>query len=222
MRLLRVEDDWMIGESLVRGLRDDGDAVDWIHNGIAAQVALAGRQAELSVVVLDWNLPREDGLSVLTALRATGSTVPILMSTTRDGVEDRVRGLDSDADDYLVQPFELVKLKARLLSFLQRVALRARSQIVNAKLTLDPVSHTIHRGEAVVSSAPREFALPRSLPEGPEAVLLRSQLKERLYGWDESVQSNAIAFLIHGQRGKLGSTVLENVRAVRWRMRHAS
>jgi DNA-binding response OmpR family regulator len=222
MRLLLVEDDKMIGESLVRGLRDDGYAVDWVRDGGAAQVALTQPQAVFSLVVLDWNLPRQDGLSVLKVVRAAGSTVPILMITARDGVDDRVRGLDSGADDYLVKPFELVELKARLRSLLRRRDVRPSSQMVHGGLTLDPVSHRVCHGEASVALTAREFALLRALMEHPEAVLSRTQLEERLYGWDESVQSNAIEFLIHGLRRKFGATVIENVRGVGWRMGRAA
>jgi two-component system response regulator QseB len=221
MRLLLVEDDQMIGESLVRGLRDEGYAVDWVRNGTAALAVLKDPQAAFSIAVLDWNLPRQDGLSVLKAVRAWGSTVPILMITARDGVDDRVNGLDSGADDYLVKPFELVELKARLRSLLRRADSRPRSQIVHGELALDPVSHTVRRGAETVSVTPREFALLRSLMERPDAVLSRAQLEERLYGWDESVQSNVIEFLIHGLRKKLGATIIENVRGVGWRMGQA-
>jgi two-component system response regulator QseB len=217
MRLLLVEDDRMIGSSLVRGLRDDGYAVDWVCSGTAAQVALSERET-FSLVVLDWNLPHQDGLSVLKAVRAAGSTVPVLMITARDGVDDRVRGLDSGADDYLVKPFELVELKARLRCLLRRRDVRPTSQIRHGELTLDPVSHIVSRAEAAVALTPREFALLRSLMERPDAVLSRRQLEERLYGWDESVQSNAIEFLIHGLRRKLGVALIENVRGVGWRL----
>jgi two-component system response regulator QseB len=218
MRLLLVEDDRMIGASLVRGLRDDGYAVDWVRDGASAQAALTEAQAVFSIVVLDWNLPREDGLSVLKAVRASGSTIPILMITARDGVGDRVKGLDGGADDYLVKPFELVELKARLRSLLRRREVRPSSLIVHGGLTLDPVNHTVERHREAVTLTAREFALLRSLMERPDAVLSRAQLEERLYGWDESVQSNAIEFLIHGLRRKLGTALIENVRGVGWRM----
>ena len=218
MRLLLVEDDRMIGESLVRGLRDEGYAIDWVRDGAAAMLALEDRRAEFSLVVLDWNLPRQDGLSVLKAVRASGSTLPILMITARDGLADRVTGLDSGADDYLVKPFELAELKARLRNLLRRADGRPAVQIVHRDLVLDPVTHTVRRGDAAVLVSPREFALLRSLMERPGAVLSRSQLEERLYGWDESVQSNAIEFVIHGLRKKLGAAIIENVRGVGWRI----
>lgn len=222
MRLLLVEDDPMIGESLVRGLRDDGYAVDWVRDGAAGLAALKDRQADFSIAILDWNLPRQDGLSVLQAVRASGNRVPILMMTARDGLTDRVNGLDGGADDYLVKPFELAELKARLRSLLRRQDGRASSEIVHGELVLDPVTHTVQLRDAAVTVTAREFALLRALMERPGAVLSRTQLEERLYGWDESVQSNAIEFLIHSLRKKLGSSSIENVRGVGWRMGDSS
>jgi two-component system response regulator QseB len=222
MRLLLVEDDHMIGESLVRGLRDDGYAVDWVRDGTAALLAFQDRQSEFSIAVLDWNLPRQDGLSVLKAVRASGSILPILMITARDGLTDRVNGLDSGADDYLVKPFELAELKARLRNLLRRADSRPTCQIAHGELVLDPVTHAVRNGLTSVPLTPREFSLLRSLMEHPGAVLSRAQLEERLYGWDESVQSNAIEFLIHGLRKKLGAAIIENVRGVGWRIGRSS
>jgi two-component system response regulator QseB len=218
MRLLLVEDDPMIGESLVKGLRDEGYAVDWVRDGPAGLAALGDTRAEFSVVVLDWNLPRQNGLSVLQAIRAADNGVPVLMITARDGVADRIKGLDGGADDYLVKPFELAELKARLRSLLRRRDGRASSEIVHGQLVLDPVMHTARLRDVAVAVTPREFALLRVLMQRPGAVMSRAQLEEHLYGWDETVQSNAIEFLIHGLRRKLGSTVIENVRGVGWRM----
>ena len=218
MRLLLVEDDRMIGESLVRGLRDEGYAVDWVRDGGAAMAALKDGRAGFSIAVLDWNLPRQDGLSVLKSVRASGSTLPILMITARDGVTDRVNGLDSGADDYLVKPFELMELKARLRNLLRRADGRPTARISHRDLVLDPVTHTVLQGSNSIPVTPREFALLRSLMERPGAVLSRAQLEERLYGWDESVQSNAIEFVIHGLRRKFGAAIIENVRGVGWRI----
>jgi two-component system response regulator QseB len=222
MRLLLVEDDAMIGESLVRGLRDEGYAVDWVRDGAAGLAALEDRNAEFSIAILDWNLPRYNGLSVLQSVRASGNCVPILMITARDGLSDRITGLDGGADDYLVKPFELAELKARLRTLLRRHDGRARSELVHGALVLDPITHTARLRDVRVTVTPREFALLRALMERPGAVLSRLQLEERLYGWDESVQSNAIEFLIHGLRKKLGSTIIENVRGVGWRIGEAS
>jgi two-component system response regulator QseB len=218
MRLLLIEDDSMIGESLVRGLRDDGYTVDWARDGAAGLAALKDRQAEFSIAILDWNLPRQNGLAVLQAVRAAGNRVPILMITARDGLSDRVTGLDEGADDYLVKPFEFAELKARLRSLLRRHDGRASSEIAHGALVLDPITHSARLHDAPLAVTPREFALLRALLERPGTVLSRAQLEDRLYGWDESVQSNAIEFLIHGLRRKIGSAVIENVRGVGWRL----
>jgi two-component system, OmpR family, response regulator len=221
MRLLLIEDDPMIGESLVRGLRDDGYTVDWVRDGAAGLVALRDRQADFSAAVVDWNLPRQNGLAVVQAVRGSGNCVPILMITARDGLSDRIMGLDSGADDYLVKPFELAELKARLRSLLRRRDGRASSEIAHGALVLDPITHSARLREAPIAVTPREFALLRALLERPGAILSRGQLEERLYGWDASVQSNAIEFLIHGLRKKLGSAIIENVRGVGWRLGEA-
>ncbi len=218
MRLLLVEDDRMIGEGLVKGLRDEAFAVDWVRDGVAALAALKDRYAEFSVVVLDWNLPRQDGLSVLHAVRGSGNTLPILMVTARDDVTDRVKGLDSGADDYLVKPFELAELKARVRNLLRRAQRRPTPEILHGNLVLDTVTHTVRQGDSATLLSAREFALLRSLMERPGAILSRAQLEERLYGWDESVRSNAIEFVIHSLRRKLGTELIENVRGVGWRM----
>lgn len=222
MRLLLVEDDAMIGESLARGLRDDGYAVDWVRDGPAALAALSDAQADFALAVLDWNLPRQDGLTVLRSVRALGNRLPILMITARDELTDRISGLDGGADDYLVKPFELGELKARLRSLLRRRDGRATTEIVYADLVLDPVTHTVRRGSSPIAVTPREFALLRVLMERPEAVLSRAQLEERLYGWDDGVQSNAVEFIIHSLRRKLGATLIENVRGVGWRLGNVS
>jgi len=218
MRLLLVEDDRMIGESLVRGLRDESYAVDWVRDGAAAIAALQDRQAEYALAILDWNLPRRDGLSVLRSLRASGDTLPVLMITARDELKDRITGLDGGADDYLVKPFELAELKARLRSLLRRKDGRASSEMVHGNLVLDPVTHTVRLGDLPQNVTAREFALLRILMERPEAVLSRAQIEERLYGWDEQIQSNAVEFTIHSLRKKLGSGMIENVRGVGWKM----
>ena len=218
MRLLLVEDDRMIGESLVRGLRDESYAVDWVRDGAAALTALQDRQVEYSLAILDWNLPRRDGLSVLKALRADGSALPVLMITARDELKDRINGLDGGADDYLVKPFELGELKARLRSLLRRKSGRASNELVHGDLVLDPVTHSVRLGDLPQNLTPREFALLRVFLERPGAVLSRAQIEERLYSWDEHVQSNAVEFTIHSLRKKLGSAVIENVRGVGWRL----
>jgi len=218
MRLLLVEDDQMIGESLVRGLRDDGYVVDWVKDGAAGLTAIQDPATPYALAVLDWNLPRKDGLSVLKSARAAGNTLPMLMITARDELADRVSGLDSGADDYLVKPFELAELKARLRSLLRRRDGRASSLLIHGAIVLDPVTHTVKLHDTAVAVTSREFALLRVLMERPGAVLSRAQIEEHLYGWETEVQSNAIEFAIHSLRRKLGNAVIENVRGVGWRI----
>lgn len=221
MRLLLVEDDRMIGESLVRGLGDDGYHVDWVRDGPAAAAALAGPQAAFALVLLDWGLPRQDGLSVLKDLRARHSLVPVLMITARDAVSDRIEGLDAGADDYLVKPFALAELKARIRTLLRRQEARATAEIVHGTLVVDPVRHEVQlRGERV-GLTPREFSLLRVLLSRPGVIHSRAQLEQALYGWNEAIESNVIEVIIHTVRRKLGAAIIENVRGVGWRIGQA-
>lgn len=222
MRILLVEDDVMIGDSLERGLRDEGYVVDWARDGTQASIALSNAQAGYVLVLLDWNLPRQDGLSVLKRMRAGGSTTPVLMLTARVEIGDRVAGLDGGADDYLVKPFELAELKARMRSLLRRKENRASTCFIHGSLSLDPATHSILQSGLPVVLTAREFSLLRAFMEQPSAVLSRAQLEEKLYGWDDSVESNAVEFIIHAVRKKLGAGLIENVRGVGWRLRAES
>lgn len=218
MRILLIEDDRMIGASLVRGLRDDGYSVDWVRDGASAATALGDHQAAYVLALLDWNLPQRDGLSLLKMLRARGETLPVLMMTARDSLDDRVLGLDSGADDYLVKPFALAELKARIRTLLRRHAGRADDRSVHGDLALDPLTHSAQLRDRNVPLSTREFALLRALLERPGAVLSRTQLEERIYSWDDSVGSNVVEVIIHNLRRKLGSGTIENLRGVGWRI----
>ena len=217
MRILLIEDDRMIGESLQRGLRDEGYAVNWVRDGNSALTALRDQQADYSMALIDWGLPKRDGLAVLKAARSAGNRVPVLMVTARDAVEDRIIGLDAGADDYLVKPFDLAELKARIRSLLRRAAGRAESELVHGKLTLNPATHRVSLDGIDASLTAREFALLHALLERPGSVLSRAQLEERLYSWNDLIESNVIEVLIHGVRKKLGAGAIENVRGVGWR-----
>ncbi len=221
MRILLVEDDAMIGASLKRGLRDEGYAVDWVRDGIEAIAALDDASAGHAVVLLDWNLPRRSGFEVLQHMRSVGNTTPVLMLTARNDLDDRVMGLDGGADDYLVKPFELAELKARIRSLLRRREGRPSVQLTHGSVVLDPVTHAVHQAGTPVQLTAREFSLLRALLEQPGAVLSRSQLEEKLYGWDDAVESNAVEFIIHSVRKKLGTDFIENVRGVGWRLKGA-
>jgi two-component system response regulator QseB len=212
MRLLVVEDDPMIGESVQKGLRQDGFAVDWVRDGQAAELALANGVYEL--VLLDLGLPRKGGLDVLSGLRARGNAVPVLILTARDAVPDRVKGLDRGADDYLVKPFDLDELAARVRALLRRRAGRAEPLITHGNLTLNPATREASLAGKPLALSAREFALLEALLDRPGAILSRAQLEERVYGWGEEVESNTVEVYVHLLRKKLGTRFIRNVRGV--------
>lgn len=202
----------MIGASVQQGLRQEGHAVDWVRDGLAAELAL--RDAAYTLMLLDLGLPRRDGLEVLIRLRASGSKLPVLVLTARDAVSDRVRGLDAGADDYLVKPFDLDELAARVRALARRQLGQAEPTLKRGRLQLDPAAHSVSLdGEAIHLSA-REFALLRLLMNQGGKPLSRNQLEEQLYGWDEEPESNAIEVHIHGLRRKLGAEWIRNLRGV--------
>jgi len=212
MRLLLVEDDAMIGESVAAGLRLAGHAVDWVQDGRAAEAALAAPGHDL--VLLDLGLPRKAGLDVLKGLRAGGSDLPVLIITARDAVTDRIAGLDAGADDYLVKPFDLDELAARIRAVARRHAGRAAPVIEYGALRFDPATRQASVGGAVVALAARELAVLEALLERPGAVLSRAQLEERLYGWREEIESNTVEVHIHALRRKLGAGLIRTLRGV--------
>jgi len=218
MRLLLVEDDSMIGKGIRRGLRDEGYTVDWVQDGRAAEVVI--ETEPYALVLLDLGLPRKDGLAVLASLRARHHRVPVLVITARDAVPDRIKGLDLGADDYLVKPFDLDELAARIRAVLRRHEGRAEPLLAFGGLTLDPATHSLkQRGRDVPVSA-REFALLAALLERPGATLSRAQLEERLYGWGEEVASNSIEVHVHNLRKKLGEGAIRTVRGVGYSIAH--
>jgi two-component system response regulator QseB len=214
MRLLLAEDDRMIGAGIQRGLRQDGFVVDWVQDGRAAEHALAESVHDL--LVLDLGLPRKEGLDVLRAMRGRGDARPVLIVTARDAVGDRVAGLDAGADDYVVKPFELTELAARIRALLRRSAGRTERVLACGDIELDPATReTRFRGAPVALSA-REFALLEALLTRPGAILSRAQLEDRLYGWGQEIESNAVDVHIHALRRKLGADAIRNVRGVGW------
>ncbi len=212
MRILLVEDDPMVGESLRQGLRQDGFAVDWVQDGEDAEVALAGES--YSLLLLDLGLPGASGLELLSTLRQRGSDLPVLIITARDAVAERIAGLDTGADDYLVKPFDLEELEARIRAVLRRQAGRAQPLLVHGDLSLNPATHEVFKAGAPIRLSSREFNLLQALLERPGAVLSRGQLEERLYGWQQEVDSNAVEVHVHHLRKKLGAGVILNVRGV--------
>lgn len=215
MRVLLVEDDSMIGEAIHAALKDASYAADWVKDGHAALATLGCQHYD--VVLLDLGLPGKDGLQVLTRIRASDNPVPLLIITARDGLDDRLRGLDGGADDYVLKPFDMAELLARMRAVLRRKGGSAISLLSNGTLSLDPATR-----ESVVNNNPpvqlsnREFALLQALLVRPGAILSRSDLEDRIYGWGEEVESNAVEFLIHALRRKLGSDIIKNVRGVGW------
>lgn len=212
MRLLLVEDDPMIGDGVQRGLRQEGHTVDWVRDGAAAQLALAEGVHEM--LLLDLGLPHLSGLDLLAGLRRQGVELPVLVITARDAVADRVKGLDAGADDYLVKPFDLDELSARIRALMRRRGGRASPLIEHGALTLDPATRAVTLDGRPVSLSGREFALLHALLERPGMPLSRAQLEERLYGWGEEVESNAVEVHIHSLRRKLGAAWIRNVHGV--------
>jgi two-component system response regulator QseB len=212
MRVLVVEDDRMIAKGLHTALKQDGYAVDGVSDGRSAAAAL--RSSRFDVVLLDLGLPERDGLEVLRELRSRGDATPVIIVTARDDVHNRVQGLDAGADDYIVKPFDLDEVAARMRSVLRRTAGRGDPCIRHRGITLDPVSHAVERdGEPVVLSA-HEFAVLEALLQRPGTVLSRAQLEDRLYGWSEGIESNAVEVYVHGLRRKLGNDAIRTLRGV--------
>ncbi|MBK1615556.1 DNA-binding response regulator [Rubrivivax gelatinosus] len=220
MRLLLVEDDRMIGESLRAALRLEGHAVDWVRDVAAARATLASERFDC--VLLDLGLPPggpaggppADGLDVLRELRERRDSTPVIVLTARDASGDRVRGLDAGADDYLVKPFEFDELTARIRAVTRRHGGRADPLLTHAGVTLDPATRQVTQDGRPVLLSAREFAVLEALMQRPGAVLSRAQLEDRLYGWGDAVESNAVSVYIHQLRRKLGADFIRNMRGV--------
>lgn len=216
MRLLLVEDDAMIGRSMRTGLCDAGFTVDWVTDGKGAELALATGVYDLAL--LDLGLPGKDGLGLLRELRRRNDPLPVLVVTARDAVADRILGLNEGADDYVLKPFDLDELVARVRALLRRHAGTGSPCLECGALTLDPVRREVHlRGEPVAVSA-REFALLETLMRRPGAVLSREQLEDAVYGWQQEVGSNAVEVHLHNLRRKLGHDTIRNVRGVGYKV----
>lgn len=212
MRLLLVEDDPMIGDTLREALRRQGFAADWVRDGQAADAVLASERFD--AVLLDLGLPRRSGIEVLKALRARGDATPVIVLTARDALSDKVAGLDAGADDYLIKPFELDELLARLRAVTRRGGGRATPMLEVADLRLDPATREVTRAGRPILLSAREFALLEALLERPGAIVSRAQLEDRLYGWGEELESNAISVYMHQLRKKLGADLLHTVRGL--------
>ena len=214
MRVLLIEDDKMIGAAVQQALRDAAYAVDWVTDGETAIQAVENEDYE--VALLDLGLPAADGREVLRHFRKRRRRLPVIIVTARDRVDDRIDGLDLAADDYLVKPFEIRELLARMRAVLRREGSGSPPLLSNGKLDLDPATReACFSGETSLLTA-REFALLQALLARPGAIMSRSELERQVYGWNEEVESNAIEFLIHTIRKKLGATAIRNVRGVGW------
>lgn len=220
MRILLVEDDPMIGEAVATALKDAAYAVDWVRDGRTASRVLDA--AEHQAVLLDLGLPGHGGLEVLRRLREADRRLPVIIVTARDSVDDRIQGLDLGADDYLVKPFDVNELLARMRAVIRRQGGQAASILGNGRVSLDPATREAACGDRTATLSAREFALLQALLLRPGAILTRSELEERIYGWNEEVESNAVDFLIHGVRRKLGQDVIKNVRGAGWCVDKAS
>lgn len=212
MRVLLVEDDALLGNGVQAGLKQAGHSVDWTRDGHAAKLAL--ETEEYAALVLDLGLPRLSGLELLKWLRARGSRVPVLILTARDTVADRIGGLDAGADDYLVKPFDLDELAARLRALLRRSGGEAAPLLRHDGLELDPAAHRVRRNGEEVELSAREFALLHELLLHAGRVQSREQLEQRLYGWGEEVESNSVEVHIHHLRKKLGAELIRTLRGV--------
>jgi two-component system OmpR family response regulator len=214
MRVLLVEDDPMIGYVVQQALRDASYAVDWVIDGQAALTTLT--LLKYDMMLLDLGLPKMDGMAILRAVRARADDVPVLVLTARDAIDDRVAALDGGADDYLVKPFAMSELLARMRAVTRRKASAVGPILSNGVVALDPVTHEASIGGTAQRLTAREFSLLQALLLRPGAILSRAELEHRIYGWNEEVESNAVEFLIHALRKKLGSATIKNVRGVGW------
>lgn len=212
MKILLVEDDRLLGDGIRAGLQQAGFAVDWAQDGRAAELALSGEAYD--AVVLDLGLPRLSGMEVLARVRAAHNPVPVLILTARDTVPDRIAGLDAGADDYLVKPFDLGELQARLRALIRRGKSQAEPQLAHGALRLDPAARGVSWEGRPVELSAREYAVLHALLLNAGRVLSKAQLEEKLYGWGEEIESNAVEVFVHHLRRKLSPELIRTVRGV--------
>jgi two-component system OmpR family response regulator len=214
MRILLVEDDPQIGAAIASALDDAGMAADWVTDGSTALASIDAGSFEL--VLLDIGLPKKDGLSILRSLRQKHISIPVIMITARDGVQDRIAGLDLGADDYLVKPFMIDELMARIRAVIRRHAGGALPNLSNGEFTIEPASKSTSYKQSPLELSGKEYRLLHSLLLAPGRIYSRDELEEKVYGWDEEVNSNAIEFLIHSLRKKTDKGAIKNVRGLGW------
>jgi DNA-binding response OmpR family regulator len=216
MRILLIEDDAMIGRSLTRGLENHGMSVDWVRSGADGRIALKSEAEEHALVLLDLGLPDMSGLDVLRHARATRKVLPILVITARDGLDDRIAGLDLGADDYIIKPFQLGELLARMRAVMRRFHGQAQSLVVSGDISLDLATHEAEYKDTKRILSAREFALLRVLMQRPGTIVSRAQIEQQIYGWGEEVESNAVYVLIHSIRKRFDKDIIRNVRGAGW------
>ena len=219
MRVLLVEDDFMIGESLSEALQDEAYTVDWVKDG--RQAILTLRVQPYDIILLDLGLPEVDGMGVLTAMRDARIDTPVLILTARDQLKDRIAGLDSGADDYVVKPFELAEVFARMRVLIRRAQGKADNQVVVGNLSLDTAHKRVMMDSNPVDLTAKEYMLLTTFMQSPEKVMSKTELEDSLYGWGGEVESNAIEFLIHSLRKKVGQDRIKNVRGLGWYISNA-
>lgn len=212
MRLLLVEDDELLGDAVKAGLTQFGYVVDWLKDGEAARAAVKSESFEL--IILDLGLPKLSGLGFLQSIRHDGNATPVIILTARETVEDRIKGLDSGADDYMTKPFDLNELSARVRALVRRSQGRADAILQYRNITIDPAAHAVYVDDILVNVPRREFALLQKLLENSGQVLSREQLMQSIYGWDEDVDSNALEVHIHNLRKKLNANFIRTIRGV--------
>ncbi len=220
MRVLLVEDDHMIGNAMEYALHAASYAVDWVKDGATALATVQGQRYD--AVLLDLGLPGRDGLDVLRSMRSARNATPVLIVSARDAVATRIAGLDLGADDYVLKPFDMAELLARMRAVVRRKNGHADSTLGNGILSLDLATREITTNDKTLRLSGREFSLIEALLIRPGAILSRQELEDRIYGWQHEVESNAIEFLIHGLRKKLGADAIKNVRGLGWMVTKAS
>ncbi|MDF1796003.1 MAG: response regulator [Coxiellaceae bacterium] len=214
MRVLLVEDDELLGDGICSGLKHYGHTVDWVKDGKSAQDAITSTQESFDIVVLDLGLPKMSGLDVLKNMRERNVPTPVVILTARETIDDRVKGLDAGADDYLTKPFDLDELCARMRALQRRSKSRAKPLLTYNDIILDPAAHVVtYKGEQVLVSR-REFSLLQKLLENAGRVISREQLNQTLYGWGENIDSNALEVHIHNLRKRFGSDLIRTIRGV--------
>lgn len=216
MRILLVEDDKMIAEAVLNGLKTARYAVDWVNNGNTAEQALNSQQYDL--VLLDLGLPGQDGLQVLKHLRQEKNNTPVLIVTARDDLDSRLAGLDGGADDYIIKPFDLSELLARIRAVLRRQSGQSTPLLSNGAITLNPTNYQVTLADqpTLIELSNKEFAILQALMTRPGIIHSRADLEDKIYAWGDEVESNAIDFLIHALRKKIGKEHIKNVRGVGW------